>query len=545
MDESRHDADLAGPRRDDAGTVGPDEPAICFVQHSLDLDHVQHGDAFGNAYRQLHAAGGGFKYRVGGKCRGYVDHADPRAGGVHGLRHGIVDRHAKAPLAAPPRRHSGNHPSAVFHALFRVKRALPPGHALTDDFRFRADENTHDTSPRGQADGLPGCAREIRGGHDIQPALSQQPPALLDVGTLQAHHHGHGYADVLDRRGDAFGDQVAAHDTAEDVHQNRLHVGVGENDPERPRDALRRGAAAHVEEIGRLAPVELDDIHGRHREAGAVHHAGDIAVQRDVIEAMGARLALVAVFLRFIPPGRQTPLAEQRAVLDIDLGVQGDQAAAGIDDQRIDFHQARIAFVEERQELLKNVLELPYPVHVQTQPETQLTALVSGYAGCRMNRRGKNFFRRRRGNLLDIHPARRRGHDYHPLPGPVHQGAEIQLPPDTRGGFDIDRIHRQPGRAALAGRQTGTQQRGGEFGNFVRRLRQLHSARLAPPARVHLRLDDPAAATRIPHGRCRFIGRRRRAATGHGNSKLGEQRLGLILVKIHRDPLNRGEPYCR
>jgi hypothetical protein len=41
----------------------------------------------------------------------------------------------------------------------------------------------------------------------------------------------------------------------------------------------RRGAAADIEEVGRLAAVQLDDVHGRHRQAGAVDHAADVAVQ--------------------------------------------------------------------------------------------------------------------------------------------------------------------------------------------------------------------------------------------------------------------------
>ena len=32
------------------------------------------------------------------------------------------------------------------------------------------------------------------------------------------------------------------------------------------------------------AAVELDDVHGRHGQAGAVHHAADLAVERDVVE---------------------------------------------------------------------------------------------------------------------------------------------------------------------------------------------------------------------------------------------------------------------
>src|SRR3546814_1208948 len=77
----------------------------------------------------------------------------------------------------------------------------------------------------------------------------------------------------------ALGDDVAAHDAAEDVHQDAFDVGVREDDLEGRGDALLGGAAADVQEVRRLAAIELDDVHGRHGEPGAVHHAADIAVE--------------------------------------------------------------------------------------------------------------------------------------------------------------------------------------------------------------------------------------------------------------------------
>ena len=80
------------------------------------------------------------------------------------------------------------------------------------------------------------------------------------------------------------------HDAAEDVDQDALHVGIGGDDLERRRHLLLGGAAADVEEIRRRLAVELDDVHGRHGQAGAVDHAADGAVERDVVEIVAARL---------------------------------------------------------------------------------------------------------------------------------------------------------------------------------------------------------------------------------------------------------------
>ena len=51
-------------------------------------------------------------------------------------------------------------------------------------------------------------------------------------------------------------------------------------------DLLGVRRAADVEEVRGLAAVVLDQVHRRHREAGAVDHAADVAVELDVREAL-------------------------------------------------------------------------------------------------------------------------------------------------------------------------------------------------------------------------------------------------------------------
>ena len=67
----------------------------------------------------------------------------------------------------------------------------------------------------------------LLGEHVGQPgAPPEQLPAALDVGALQTHHQRHAQLHLLDRGEHALGDEVARHDAAEDVHEDRLHVRV-------------------------------------------------------------------------------------------------------------------------------------------------------------------------------------------------------------------------------------------------------------------------------------------------------------------------------
>src|SRR5512144_2728192 len=80
-----------------------------------------------------------------------------------------------------------------------------------------------------ERDGLLRRVREVGGRRDGQRAVRQHLAGLLGVGAFEAHHHRHRHAHLLDRDHHAFCDQVAAHDAAEDVHQDGAHLLVGED----------------------------------------------------------------------------------------------------------------------------------------------------------------------------------------------------------------------------------------------------------------------------------------------------------------------------
>src|SRR5690606_37759162 len=107
--------------------------------------------------------------------------------------------------------------------------------------------------------------------------------AQLGIVALQANHHRHLDVDFFHRADDALGNHVATHDAAEDVHQHGLHIAIGKNDLEGFADALLGRATAHIQEVGRLAAMQIDDVHGAHGQAGTVDHAANVAIQRYIV----------------------------------------------------------------------------------------------------------------------------------------------------------------------------------------------------------------------------------------------------------------------
>src|SRR3954464_5591489 len=101
---------------------------------------------------------------------------------------------------------------------------------------------------------------QIVGGDQLQPRSAQNAPAQLDIGAFEPYHQRYVQIDLAHRRDDALGEHVAAHDAAENVDQDCLDIGVGQDQLERDSDPLPRRAAADIEEIGRHGAIEFDDV---------------------------------------------------------------------------------------------------------------------------------------------------------------------------------------------------------------------------------------------------------------------------------------------
>jgi len=106
--------------------------------------------------------------------------------------------------------------------------------------------------------------RQIVCRNDVETALGHYALALFDIGALEPHDQRLVEPKAAGRADNALGDDVTAHDAAEDVDKDALHILVGENDLEGFGDTLGGGATTDIEEVRRRAALQLDDVHGRH-----------------------------------------------------------------------------------------------------------------------------------------------------------------------------------------------------------------------------------------------------------------------------------------
>ena len=144
--------------------------------------------------------------------------------------------------------------SIICLAWKRARAAVMP---WTSSLRVLADEDAHCCPPRADARATTFCAPSAM----VVAAWMARPLSLEDlspelhVRPLEPHDERHLQAELLGRGDDAVRDDVALHDAAEDVDEDRLHLRALEDHLEGLGDLLLVGAAADVEEVRRRDAV--------------------------------------------------------------------------------------------------------------------------------------------------------------------------------------------------------------------------------------------------------------------------------------------------
>ena len=164
---------------------------------------------------------------------------------------------------------------------------------------------------------------------------------------------------------------------------------------------------------------------------------------------------------------------------------------------------------------------------------------------CRMNLDPYDALRGLRGDLLDVHAARRRGDEGDAPRIAIQQQAEIQLARDVRSRFDVDLADRQALRTGLLGLEALPEHRGRGRHHFLGRPGELDASPLAAAPGVHLCLHHPHRPTQADGCSSGVLRASGYVACGYRDSVPGKKLLGLVFVQIHWEAGGRDEvAYC-
>src|SRR5262249_51133060 len=158
---------------------------------------------------------------------------------------------------------------------------------------------------------------------------------------------------------------------------------------------------------------------------------------RYVIELVLGGTTLHRVFLARVAQLGELGMAEQRVVVDVDLGIECHQGLLARHDERIDLDQAQVLLEIQPVERGGERLELPDLRAGESEPEGELTRLMRAEAGSRMNGGGQDLFGRLMSHRFDVHAASHGGNERNASALTIERDRQIQLARDVRAALDV------------------------------------------------------------------------------------------------------------
>ena len=349
--------------------------------------------------------------------------------------------------------------------------------------------------------------------------------ALLGVRAVESDDDRRPEVDSTQRFDDALRHFFTAGDAAEDVDEDALDLVVEVDDLERSGHHVGVGAAADVEEVRRRAPDLVDDVERAHREAGAVGDDADGAVEPDVLQALVASETLALVEHLHRPELLPLGMPERRVLVEAHLGVERMHLTGRLEDQRVDLGEVAIALGEAVVELHEDVGHTVERRRRDRGVDRRLPGDLGGQAVDRVDVELDDGVRVLLRHLFDLDATLGRQHQQVLLRRPVEREAGVVLLGDVGRVLDPDAVHDM----AL---DVHAEDVAGMQPNLVGVVGELDPARLAPPADLHLGLDDDGVLGGIGcgHGLVDGVGG---AAGGDRDAIAGEVLLALVLEQIH------------
>src|SRR5437763_5809930 len=325
-------------------------------------------------------------------------------------------------------------------------------------------------------------------------------------------------------------------------HGDLVHAGLLEHEL---REVLGLGDArvpTDLAVVGGLAAVAAHGVEqGERAAAGADHEPevavelGDVARHATVVARvdplaldleLGGLTRLARLLVADAELLQQLLLADAPLILHLHVRVHGHERAVLELRQRVDLREGHVVLEEQPGERSEDRRE---PVQLRPGDAERGDHVLRPEVHPRQDRgevATANPFRARLGDLLDVDPAHVAEHVGRKLADPVVDHAGVVLPLDRGLGVDEDPARHVPAdleRQDLAGVRL----------RLLGGVGELHAARLHPPSRQDLRLDDDGAAD-VGCDRLGLLGVRRESVLRQRYALARQDPARLVLVEPHR-----------
>ena len=233
-------------------------------------------------------------------------------------------------------------------------------------------------------------------------------------------------------------------------------------------------------------------------------------------------------------------MTEQGIGVKVELGIQRLDVAIALQNQGIDFYQRCVGLGVDGVEFLQHIDSPGGRFGRHADAVSQGLRLGLSQPRSRVDSDFEDFFGRVMCHLLNVHAARRRGHEGHPLAGAIGERRNIVFLLNVRTFLDQQAANLLSCRAGLVGHQLHAKNFPGQLSYLVDRAGQFDATALAAATSMDLCLDHPHRAAEFL---CCFnclLHRVGGDAPGYRHPKLSQDSLALVLVNFHRDSRRNG-----
>lgn len=379
----------------------------------------------------------------------------------------------------------------------------------------------------GQLHSLLGGALQVINRKDLQTRLVDDLVGKLDVGTLQTGNDGDLEVEGLDGADQASGDGVTADDTTKDVDEDGADLGVAGDELKGLSDGGGSGTTTDVEEVGGLAAVELDDVHGGHGKTGAVDEAANVTVQLDEVEVGLGGTDLIGVLLGGVAPLEDLLLAVVGVVIEAKLGVHAEDLVVGGLGQGVDLDLGGVTLEEDLVELLDGVLGVLDALLAEAQAGGDAASNLVSNAGVDVDVGRSDGIGLLLGNGLNVDTSLGRRDDDGGLGSTVHQDSQVELAAGKLALANVDGIAQTAAGARLLGDELVANHLLGKHLGLVggvddtdTALEAVVESSLSSSTGEDLGLDNQVAGTNLLGYRLGLGGRLGHGALGNANAIL-------------------------
>ena len=240
--------------------------------------------------------------------------------------------------------------------------------------------------------------------------------------------------------------------------------------------------------------------------------------------------------LGLVPQLRHVLVAEQGVVVESHLGIQRQQTTVSSNRQRVDLQHGRVEIVEDPEAGGHHLNRLGDQAGIKSHREGDLASLEGLKPDGRLHVHAHDGSRIAGRDVLDSHATRGRGHDHHPLGGPVEHEPQVDLALGGHGRLHVQAVHAPAPLPGLVGDQSPAQQVVGRVPHLPLATAELDASSLTPSPGMDLGLHYPVLAADLGGSVGRLLGTVGKTSLGYGHAVVGEYGLGLVLVNLHERP---------